>query len=88
MVAVERQILLRVARAEGVGGRSLLDCIFDHVRLDAHNFLLVINFRADRFPNFQGAFGREPHADFFDNLQSRIVNFPDFVLRQHHREFS
>ena len=52
VVAIQREILLRVACTEDVSGRCLFERIFDQVRLDLDDLLLAVNFRSCIFPDF------------------------------------
>ena len=78
VVAIQWQILLRVAGCEWIGGWAFLQRLFDHVTFGAHDLLFAIHDRAIRFPDLQRLLGWKTHAHMFDDPQAGFMDLPDF----------
>ena len=78
VVAIQRQVLLWIARRKWIGRRAFLQCLFDHVTFDADDLLFAVHRCAIGFPNVQCPLGWKAHPHVFDDPQRSFVDFFDF----------
>jgi hypothetical protein len=69
MVAVQRQVLVGVAGAQGVGRRAVFERPLDQLGMGAHDLSLAVDSGAVRLPDLQRPAGGEAHANMFDDPQ-------------------